>query len=225
MEKVREMTRINAVVIVAHPDDETLWAGGTILKHREWNWYIVSLCRASDTDRSVKFRMALKALGARGSMGDLDDGPEQIPLSQVLVRDAVLSLLPVNEPIDLMLTHGVRGEYTRHRRHEETCRAVISLWVAGMISARRLWTFAYTDDGKRHLPVTAPDADLTSRLPADIRRRKYKIITGIYGFTATSFEARTTPGTEAFRSFASPACARKYMSTFKEVYNEGTRTL
>jgi LmbE family N-acetylglucosaminyl deacetylase len=212
MEKVKEITGINAVVIVAHPDDETLWAGGTILKHREWKWHIVSLCRANDTDRSVKFRKALKALGARGSMGDLDDGPEQIPLSQVLVRDAVLSLLPVNKPIDLMLTHGARGEYTRHRRHEETCRAVISLWAAGLISIRRLWIFAYTDDGKRHLPAAAPDADLTSRLSVDIRNRKYAIITGIYGFNATSFEARTTPGTEAFRSFASSADAQKYLN-------------
>ena len=25
-------------MIVAHPDDETLWAGGTILKHPEWHW-------------------------------------------------------------------------------------------------------------------------------------------------------------------------------------------
>lgn len=23
-------------IIVAHPDDETLWAGGTILQHPEW---------------------------------------------------------------------------------------------------------------------------------------------------------------------------------------------
>ncbi|MBN1578202.1 MAG: PIG-L family deacetylase [Chitinispirillaceae bacterium] len=206
------MTAITAAVIVAHPDDETLWAGGTILKHRDWKWYVVSLCRAGDADRSPKFQKALAALGAVGTIGDLDDGPEQTPLSPVLVRNAVLSLLPVNRPIDLMLTHGPQGEYTRHRRHEETCRAVISLWAAGMIFPRRLWTFAYNDDGKRHLPEAAPDADLTSRLPADIRRRKYAIITGIYGFTESSFEARTTPGTEAFRSFTLPVDAYKYLN-------------
>ena len=42
-------------VIVAHPDDETLWAGGTILSHPSNKWFIICLCRASDTDRSVRF--------------------------------------------------------------------------------------------------------------------------------------------------------------------------
>ena len=42
-------------VIVAHPDDETLWAGGTILSHPANNWFVVSLCRASDKDRSTRF--------------------------------------------------------------------------------------------------------------------------------------------------------------------------
>ena len=41
----------NAVVIVAHPDDETLWAGGTILMHPETHWTILTLCRTSDPDR------------------------------------------------------------------------------------------------------------------------------------------------------------------------------
>ena len=35
-------------VIVAHPCDETLWAGGTILSQPAWNWFIATLCRASD---------------------------------------------------------------------------------------------------------------------------------------------------------------------------------
>ena len=38
-----------ALVIVAHPDDETIWMGGTILKNKNWKWTILSLCRASDT--------------------------------------------------------------------------------------------------------------------------------------------------------------------------------
>jgi LmbE family N-acetylglucosaminyl deacetylase len=42
-------------VIVAHPDDETLWAGGTILSHPSWQWFIVCLCRGSDKDRAPKF--------------------------------------------------------------------------------------------------------------------------------------------------------------------------
>ena len=53
-------------VIVAHPDDETLWTGGMMLSHGEWNVFIGSLCRASDTNRAPKFFQALKVIGAKG---------------------------------------------------------------------------------------------------------------------------------------------------------------
>src|SRR4030042_2372337 len=68
-------------VIVAHPDDETLWAGGFILTNPEVKWTVVTICRKSDTDRAPKFFKALEELGAAGYMGDLDDGPEQSALS------------------------------------------------------------------------------------------------------------------------------------------------
>jgi LmbE family N-acetylglucosaminyl deacetylase len=34
---------ISVVLIVAHPDDETLWAGGTMLNHPLWNFFVVCL--------------------------------------------------------------------------------------------------------------------------------------------------------------------------------------
>ena len=40
----------SVAVIVAHPDDETLWAGGTILNHPSWHWFVACLCRGNDQD-------------------------------------------------------------------------------------------------------------------------------------------------------------------------------
>jgi hypothetical protein len=77
-------------IIVAHPDDETLWAGGTILNHPNWNCFILSLCRASDKNRAPKFYNALKILEAEGYIADLDDGPEQKPLDSCIVTSAIL---------------------------------------------------------------------------------------------------------------------------------------
>ncbi|WP_222539359.1 PIG-L family deacetylase [Pedobacter polysacchareus] len=42
-------------VIVAHPDDETLWAVGTLLDQPEWELLILCLCRKYDPDRVAEF--------------------------------------------------------------------------------------------------------------------------------------------------------------------------
>src|SRR5512134_878924 len=87
---------VNCVAIVAHPDDETLWAGGTMLMHPDSCWTVVTLTRKSDPDRAPKFYKALERFNARGVMGDLDDGPEQKPLRSVDVQDAIMDLLPTD---------------------------------------------------------------------------------------------------------------------------------
>ena len=192
----------NCAVIVAHPDDETLWVGGIILMHPEINWTILTLCRLSDPDRSPKFNKAMKALGAEGIMGDLDDGPEQIPLDCYEVQYAITELLPSNS-FDLLITHGPGGEYTRHRRHEEVGKAVAALWENKKLLAKEMWRFAYEDGDGKYLPKAMRDADLKIMLPDEIWRKKHDIITKIYGFAPVSFEARTTPRKEAFRCLKS----------------------
>jgi len=184
-------------VIVAHPDDETLWVGGLMLMHPEVSWTVVTICRKSDPDRAPKFFKALRKLNATGFMADLDDGPEQIPLDNAEIQETVMLLLPP-EKYDLIITHGKSGEYTRHLRHEETARAVLALCGSNRLRTDRLWTFAYEDDNRKYLPRAIEQADLLIRLTDEIWQEKYNIITNIYGFSEYSFEARTTPRNEAF---------------------------
>ena len=190
----------NCAVIVAHPDDETIWAGGTILMHPEANWTVITICRKSDEERAPKFFKALKELGATGAMGDLEDEPEQNPLDSGEVQDTIMELLP-SDRFDLVLTHGPWGEYTRHRRHEETARAVMALWNSERFSAEEIWRFAYEDGGGKYLPRPVQDADIRMKLTEEIWQKKYNIITEIYGFGTDSFEAKTTPYEEAFWFF------------------------
>jgi LmbE family N-acetylglucosaminyl deacetylase len=198
-------------VIVAHPDDETLWAGGTILSHPSWQWFIVCLCRANDEDRSLRFYNTLKILKSEGIMGDLDDGPEQKPLKENEVEQAILKLLPAKH-FDLIISHNPSGEYTRHRRHEEAGKAVIKLWNNGKISTTELWSFAYTDDDKKHYPMVNENADICRALTERIWLRKYRIITETYGFEKNSFEAETTPRVESFWQFTDPSVAKKWLN-------------
>ncbi len=201
----------SVAVIVAHPDDETLWAGGTILSHSAWQWFIISLCRGNDEDRSRRFRNALSDLKSEGIMGDMDDGPEQKPLEETEVEQAILSLLPLKH-FDLIISHSPAGEYTRHLRHEETGKAVIKLWNSGEISTQKLWIFAYSDDNKTHYPAAVESAGIYRRLTTSIWLRKYRIITETYGFEKDSFEAKTTPRAESFREFSEPRDADKWLN-------------
>lgn len=187
-------------VIVAHPDDETLWVGGLILMHPEVKWTVVTICRKSDADRAPKFLKTLEEFGASGFLGDLDDGPEQRPLDNGEVQRTIMELLPSNR-FEVVVTHSSAGEYTRHIRHEDTAKAVMRLWKAGELVAKEVWSFAYEDGGQKYLPRADRNADLQIELPKDIWQKKYDIITKIYGFSEDSFEARTTPKKEAFWCF------------------------
>jgi LmbE family N-acetylglucosaminyl deacetylase len=191
----------NVAIIVAHPDDEILWAGGTILNNPHWHCYILALCRASDPDRAPKFYHVLKILGADGNMADLDDGPLQKPLDSDVVTRAILDGLPPMS-YDLVISHDPKGEYTRHLRHEEAGKAVIRLWSTETISARKLWTFAYEDGGKKYLPRPIENAAIYQKLSSSVWEKKYKLITETYGFGKDSFEAKTTPLAEAFWQFS-----------------------
>jgi LmbE family N-acetylglucosaminyl deacetylase len=207
---------LDLAVIVAHPDDETLWAGGMILSRPAWRWTIVSLCRKSDPDRAPKFARVLDRLGASGDMADLDDGPDQIPLAIADVQKAVLGLLP-RRHYDAIITHSPFGEYTRHRRHEEVSEAVTSLWQAGALAAEEIWLFAYDDADRQRLPEPIDRAHLAFDLDADTLRAKRDIIVELYGFDANSWEARATPEREAFWCCRVP---RDYQSWFAQ---EGNR--
>ena len=198
------------VIIIAHPDDETLWAGGTILNHPSWQCFIVCLCRKSDKDRAPKFHNALRALGAKGVMGDLNDGPEQTPLKENEVEQAILKLIP-DMYFNLIITHSPKGEYTRHLRHEEISKAVITMWANGTITTDELWTFAYEDGDKAYYPRPVKNANSYDELSKNIWDTKYNIITDTYGFEDNSWEAKTTPKGEAFWQFSNPVDAQQFL--------------
>jgi len=206
--------RESVAVVVAHPDDETLWSGGTLLTETGWASFVACACRASDADRAPKFRRVLQQLRAHGAMADLDDGPEQSPLADEQVEAALLACLP-SRHFTRILTHSPLGEYTRHRRHEEVARAVLRLWLRGELSATELWLFAYDDDGGSRLPRVLANADIVRELSPDVWQRKHELMTGEYGFDEASWEARVTPKVEGFFRVTTAERARGLVEQFR----------
>jgi hypothetical protein len=144
-------------------------------------------------------------------MGDLDDGPDQAPLPAEQVRETAAGLL-AGTGYNLILTHGPKGEYTRHRRHAECCQAVVELWRTGGIDTRRLWLFAYEDGGRAYLPRVDEDADRRDVLTDDVYLEKRGLMTDLYGYEPDSWEARTTPREEGFWCFDSAQAAVKRLA-------------
>ena len=109
------------LVIIAHPDDELIWMGGTLLRHKkDWNTTVLCLTRKSDKDRYPKFKKACKMLGVKGVIYDLDDTTSN-PWNQ----EQVIKLIARHskQPYDIVFTHGRNGEYG-HPRHKETNKIV-----------------------------------------------------------------------------------------------------
>jgi hypothetical protein len=157
----------------------------------------------------------LQQLGADGEMADLDDGPDQAPLLIELVQQTIARLLPACS-YKLILTHGPLGEYTRHRRHQECCRAAVELWQTGSINTERLWMFAYEDGGRAYLPRVRDDADRRDVLSDGIWLEKRKLITDVYEYGADSWEALTTPREEGFWCFDSAQAAAKRTALWEQ---------
>ena len=156
----------DAAIIVAHPDDEIIWCGGTILQNPGWDWTVLSLCRGEDPDRYPKFRAVCESLDVAGCIFDVDDGN---PLKAINVpREIGRRIRDILSEMDwdLILTHGPNGEYG-HPRHIEVHNEVLRLVELGVLRCDELWTFAYHCDPGTGECLALSDADsLVTLTPA-----------------------------------------------------------
>jgi len=176
--------------VVAHPDDETIWMGGTILRYPEAVWTLFALCRKNDPDRRPRFLRAAKLYGAQGIISDLDDeGKLTLKESLAEIEKRILHKFK-GRKFDYIFTHGSNGEYG-HLRHKGAHLAVKRLFQKKKLQGRNLLFFAYF----------RPRAEFCLKLSKEELKTKKDIIKNIYGFSEDSFENKNCARLETFDKY------------------------
>lgn len=189
----------NALVLVAHPDDETIWLGGTMLTFDNVQWSIVSLCRGDDPDRAPKFRKVCQLYQARSIIFNLEDEgimdvAESLPGTGKRIRQALAQL---GNRFNYIFSHGGNGEYG-HPRHLGVHQAVRQLVNDKTIIAGKLFCFAYKQLAGNFFAAPNQQADLRLRLSPAVWQKKKLIVEEGYGFSPSSFESQSCSAIETF---------------------------
>ena len=192
------------LVVVAHPDDETIWMGGTLLKMKEkggFNITVISLCRKEDKDRYPKFKKACEVLGVKGHIFDLDDGEESGVYKEVSSEEIIKRILEVtqNKLYDALYTHGKKGEYG-HVRHLDVHKAVEEMLRRGLLLAEEIYFFSYKKIKNKYqgYAIYNSNADKLIKLKKPYLKMKKMIIEEVYGYKKGGFEEESCKEIEAF---------------------------
>lgn len=111
-----------AAVFVAHPDDETIWLGGTILTYKDWEWNIFVLSDCGG--RIERLQNIVKSLYQNNGVSNINITCFNFPDSQKVnvVRGQKNDVENEIKKIDLkshdiIFTHNELGEYG-HPQHK-----------------------------------------------------------------------------------------------------------
>lgn len=148
------------LMIVAHPDDETIWGGAHLM---EGKWFVVCMTNQFFTLRKKEYRNVLNSLGVKGIILDYPDlykgldGKWKIDQWKYNIQDALAN--DVNTIInyknwDQIVTHNPAGEYG-HIHHKYVNTAVKNTCSTNSKTFQKLWYFG-TYYKKGMLPTGLP---------------------------------------------------------------------
>ena len=171
-----DLGKADKLMIVAHPDDETIW-GGAHLYRDKGRYLVVCVTAGTDPERDEEFHNAMAICEAQYlKLGFPDLNAQQRQDRWENIGDdirAILALIMTARKWETIVTHNPRGEYG-HRHHRKISRFVTSgfrklirqdnLFYFGLYYKRR-----YSEKLKWHTP-----------LPSDLARVKIERMLPVY---------------------------------------------
>ena len=139
------------VVVVAHPDDESMWCGGLLARYRDcWTVICCSIPRI-DPIRAYKFFEACEVLGARGRL---------LPFTETDFRTPIGNLSHLDlSGYDTIVTHNALGEYG-HRHHMDLHKHIVERW------RDKVMTIGYGDSSPPGLTITLTEEEHAVKMAA-----------------------------------------------------------
>tara|TARA_R110002167_G_scaffold318993_1_gene524702 strand:+ start:5420 stop:6148 length:729 start_codon:yes stop_codon:yes gene_type:complete len=108
--------------VVAHPDDESLWIGGTLKflsDRKEVDPYVLCVTGRHHPQRNDEFKKALDIAGIKNRFVAEEDIPSRGGISLSLLEESIntgISKMGL-EDVDLVVTHSHYGDEHQHAQH------------------------------------------------------------------------------------------------------------
>ena len=170
-----DLSGVDSIMIVAHPDDEVIWGGSHLL---EGNYLVVCITAGNNQIRAEEFLKAIKATGSKGIMLGYPDKTfnkrnDWKKVDTDIEKD-VETLLSLKK-WKVIATHNPEGEYG-HIHHIMTSRIVTDVYKEKYQSLDNLYYFGnYYNKSK----IGAVEKNLIP-ISDDNYQKKVDIIKNIY---------------------------------------------
>lgn len=182
---------VDNLMIVAHPDDETLWGGGHLI---QGNYLVVCLTNGDDPVRKRDFMNVLEVSKDKGlilSYPDLIDKKKGVGIEnrstweyeQLAIRKDIDTLLKYKK-WNIVVTHNPDGEYG-HQHHRYTSRHVTDIYEMQPSCAKNFMYFG------KYYAKDKMTQNVKAELPAlseDVYKQKKKMMDQYQSKLATLYE-------------------------------------